>query len=410
VEVEMARGARYRLLAVLYGSQFVPLAFCLFALTAILRERGGALEQIAVLQLAALAWVVKFAWAPLVDRHGWQRYGHYRSWLIATQVAMVLGVLALTPLDVVDDLPLVLAVVGVIAVVSATHDIAADATAVQLLEPSERGVGNGIQKAGGYLGLMVGGGAGLVIYDWWGWLPALGALAALTSLPLPFLLRYHEVPTPAPGERPAVSFRTMAAFFRQPGAARWALVVLPAYLAGIAIAYPLATPLLVDSGWPLAEVGAVSVIGGGSVAIVAALVAGALLSATGRRRALVGLAAAQAAAIGTLLIIGGSYGALLGLAAVGLLNAGAAAAGTAAYTINMDWTRASSAGTDYTLQDSLAHLYQHVAGPVALVLAGAFGYTAMLAGAVVVGLADVAVVARVYREQPVPVHTKRPRP
>jgi hypothetical protein len=55
VEVEMARGARYRLLAVLYGSQFVPLAFCLFALTAILRERGGALEQIAVLQLAALA-------------------------------------------------------------------------------------------------------------------------------------------------------------------------------------------------------------------------------------------------------------------------------------------------------------------------------------------------------------------
>jgi hypothetical protein len=50
VEVEMVRGARCRLLAVLYGSQFVPLAFCLFALTAILRERGGALQQIAVLQ------------------------------------------------------------------------------------------------------------------------------------------------------------------------------------------------------------------------------------------------------------------------------------------------------------------------------------------------------------------------
>jgi hypothetical protein len=45
VEVEMARGARYRLLAVLYGSQFVPLAFCLFALTVILRDRGGALER-----------------------------------------------------------------------------------------------------------------------------------------------------------------------------------------------------------------------------------------------------------------------------------------------------------------------------------------------------------------------------
>jgi hypothetical protein len=97
VEVEMTRGARYRLLGALYGSQFVPLAFCLFALGAILRERGVALDLIAVLQLVALAWVVKFAWAPLVDRYGSLRYGHYRSWLIATQLAMVLGVLALMP-------------------------------------------------------------------------------------------------------------------------------------------------------------------------------------------------------------------------------------------------------------------------------------------------------------------------
>lgn len=83
-----------------------------------------------------------------------------------------------------------------------------------------------------------------------------------------------------------------------------------------------------------------------------------------------------------------------------------AAAGTAAYTINMDWTRASSAGTDYTLQDSLAHLYQHIASPVALALAGAFGYTTMLVIALGAGIVGVAAVAHLYQERPV----LRPRP
>jgi predicted MFS family arabinose efflux permease len=400
VEVEMTTTARYRLLAAVYGSQFIPLAFCLFALGAILRHRGIALELIAIVQLAALVWVVKFAWAPLVDRYGSRRLGHYRGWLIATQLAMVAGALALIPLDVVANLPMVLAVVAFVAIVSATQDIAADAAAVRLLAPTERGIGNGIQKAGGYLGLMIGGGAGLVLYDWWGWGPTLAVLAALTALPLPMLLRYREPAGAAPDPAgPAVSLRTLASFFQQPGAARWALAVLPASLAGIALAYPLVNPLLVDAGWPLATVGAVSVIGGGGVAVVASLAAGALLSTTGRRRALVGLAVAQAAAISALVLAVATDGTLLAMAAVGLLSGASAAAGTAAYTINMDWSRPSSAGTDFTLQDSLAHLYQHIAGPAALALAGAFGYAAVLSLAAVVAIAGVAVVARLYQDR-----------
>ncbi len=313
MEVEINGG--YRFLAAAYGSQFVPLAFCLFALGALLRQRGIALELIAIVQLAPLAWVVKFAWARLVDRYGSRRLGHYRGWLIATQLAMVAGVLALIPLDVVINLPLVLAVVAFVAIVPATQDIAADATAVRLLAPTERGIGNGIQKAGGYLGLMIGGGAGLVLYDWWGWGPTLAVLAALTAIPLPMLLRYREPADAAPDPtRPAVSQRTLASFFQQPGAARSALAVLPAYLAAIALAYPPVNPLLVDAGWPLANVGAVSVIGGGAVAVVASLAAGNLLSTTGPRRALVGLAIAQAATISALVLAIATNGALLAMA------------------------------------------------------------------------------------------------
>jgi hypothetical protein len=240
----VTKGARYRLLAVVYGSQFVPLAFFLYGLTAVLREQGVALERIALVQLFALVWVVKFAWAPLVDRCGWRRLGHYRSWLLIVQALLAIAVLALIPLDVDQELPLVLGLVGAIAVLSATHDIAADATAVRLLEPSERGVGNGIQKAGGYFGLMVGGGGMLIVYDRLGWGVALAVVAALTALPLPVLLRWRErevIPAAAP--RPRGSFRALGSFFRQPSAARWALIVLPLYYLGIATAAsPRPTP------------------------------------------------------------------------------------------------------------------------------------------------------------------------
>ena len=244
----MTKGARYRLLGVVYGSQFLPLAFFLYGLTAVLRERGMALERIALLQLLALVWVAKFAWAPLVDRYGWPRLGHYRGWLLIIQALLVGAVFALIPLDVVQDLPMVLGLVAVIAVLSATHDIAADASAVRLLPPSERGVGNGIQKAGGYFGLMVGGGGMLIVYDRFGWMVALAVLAVLTALPLSVLLRWREPEAIPAAPRSRGSFRALGSFFRQPGAARWALAVLPLYYLGIATAYPLVTPMLVDVG------------------------------------------------------------------------------------------------------------------------------------------------------------------
>jgi predicted MFS family arabinose efflux permease len=398
----MTRAARYRLVAALYGSQFVPLAFFLFALSAVLRQRGVPLGRIGLIQLVALVWVVKFAWAPLVDRWGSRRYGHYRPWLIATQTLMVLALLALSRLDVVRDLRLVVLFMVGLAVLSATQDIATDATAVRLLKPSERGFGNGIQKAAGYFGLMVGGGGGLVAYDHWGWAPAMFLLAALTAVPLPLLLVYREPGmTTAASRRHQVPMRTPAGFFHQPGAVRWAFVVLPVYLAGIAVAYPLVTPMLVDSGWPLDGVGTVWIIGGGGVAIVAALVAGGLLSATRRRPALVGLALAQVAAIATLLLLAHSTGGVLvGLAAVVLLSGAYAAVGTAVYTINMDWSRADSAATDYTVQDSFVHLCTQAAGAAALGLAAVLGYPAVLTVAVLLGLGGIVVAARVFQDRP----------
>jgi predicted MFS family arabinose efflux permease len=401
----VTRGARYRLLAVVYASQFVPLAFLLYGLSAVLREREVPLERIAFVQLLGLVWVVKFAWAPLVDRYGSRRLGHYRSWLLAVQTLLTVAVLALIPVDVVTDLPLLVGIGAAIALLSATHDIAADAAAVRLLAPSERGVGNGIQRAGGYLGLMVGGGGVLIIYDRLGWGVALAVLAALTALPLPALLGWREgevLPGVAP--RLGASFRTLGSYFRQPGATRWALVVLPLYYLGIATAYPLVTPMLVDAGWPLDRIGAVSIVGGGTAAVLASLASGALLTRLGRRRTLVAFGLVTVVAIMALVPLAqGQSGTLAGLAAVALLNIAYASAGTAVYTINMDWSRPGSAGSDFTVQDSLVHLCSLLAGAAGLALAGVLGYPRTLGLSVILGLAGVAAAAWLFQQPSTPV-------
>jgi hypothetical protein len=258
---------------------------------------------------------------------------------------------------------------------------------VRLLSGAERAMGNGIQKAGGFVGLMAGGGGGLVVYDRLGWVPALVVLAALTAIPLPALLRFIEPIEVPVSQRPPLALGAVVSFFRQPGAPRWAFQLLPLYIAGIALSLPLLNPLLVDAGWPLQRIGLLSLVGGSTVALICALGTGALLPVVGRRCAMVGTAIAQVAAIGALLVLALGSGAVpAGVAVVALLSGSYAAAGTVVYTVSMEWSRLASAGTDFTVQDSLVHLLTQLCAAAGLSLAGVFGYSTALWGALLIAV------------------------
>jgi predicted MFS family arabinose efflux permease len=371
----VTKAARYRLLGALYSSQYLALGFFYYTLVGVLRSHDVPLAYIGLLQFLALFQVVRFLWAPLVDRYGSSRWGQYRAWVLVLHVLMAAAIIVLEPLDIIADLPLVLALVGVIAFLSATQDVAADATAVRLLSPAERGVGNGIQLAGSYGGFMIGGNAVLILYDRVGWTAALVVLAILTAAPL--LLRYHE---PAGTVARHISYRTAVGFFRRPGAARWAFIVMPAYYLGIASAYPLITPMLVDAGWELDRIGMVLIAGGGTVMVTGALIGGAILAILERRRALVLFGLAQvAAAVGLVPMSLPEPAVAVVFAEIVLLHLAYAFTGTAIFTVSMDWTRPQSAGSDYTIQACFAQLCSHGAGAVSLALAESLGY-AMIAG------------------------------
>ena len=74
---------------------------------------------------------------------------------------MVVVLCFLANLDVTTDFGAIYLLCIVMAVCGATQDIATDALVCSLLTEEERGMGNGIQTAGGMFGYMVG--AGLLL-------------------------------------------------------------------------------------------------------------------------------------------------------------------------------------------------------------------------------------------------------
>ncbi|WP_375425082.1 MFS transporter [uncultured Friedmanniella sp.] len=388
----LSRRRTFTLLSGLYVSQFLGVGFFFTALVAILRDRGASLEQLSTIQALGLVWAVKVFWAPLLDRYGSRRRGHYRGWLLVLQPLIAVSLLAMIGLDPVGDFGPMMALAALVVLFSATQDIAADALAVRILAPTDRGIGNGIQVGGGYLGTILGGGAVLVVYDTWGWAAAIGTLVVLTLLPTWLVLRYREpLRTDEPTSRPG--YRDLLTVFRQPGVVRWSLVLLPVLWLGVGGSYALVTPMLVDAGWSLSRIGLTTTILAGSGALLAALGSGLLVRRFGRKPMMLVLGSVQVLAVLALLpLAGGRPSDLVATVAVCAMNAAYAAMSTVVYTINMDFCRPTNAGSDFTLLTTVSFVASLAAGALALNVAGAVGYsTTLVAAAVLLGGALVAV-------------------
>lgn len=368
-----SRTRRFALIGALYSSQNLSLGFFTYAFLTIAQARGVPLAAIGAAAGIATLLTLKFLWAPVVDRFGSGKLGHYRGWLIATQSLLGLGLGSLALFDPAGDFPLLMGIFAILFVIAATQDIAADATATRLLRPEERGFGNGLQSAGASVAQVVGGGGG-------GWQVAALSLALFSVLPLPLILAWREDASTAAQPTPHVTLSSALAFFSHRAVRLWCFVTIPAYTVGFTIAYNLVRPLLVDAGWGEARIGLYVVIGGSGVGIAAGLVAGTLMSCLGRRSALIRLGVLQVVAtIAAAPMALGVTQPWLVLIVVAVANAAFSAAFTVVYTISMDLTRPQSAGTDFTFFTTIASIVMVIAGSGGMTAAGIFGYMPVLA-------------------------------
>ncbi|HEY3451319.1 MAG TPA: MFS transporter [Myxococcales bacterium] len=399
--------AKLGLLGSLYFSQGLPFGFFTQALPVLLRKQGYSLGEIGLSSLLAAPWALKFLWAPAADRFWWPRLGRRKSWILPLQLATVLtlGGLALVG-DATASVRLLMGAMLWLNLLAATQDISSDGLAVDVLEPAERGLANGLQVAGYRVGMIVGGGVLLILFERLGAAGTFASMALLTLLASVPVALTREPPVPPP---PAVASRAEPRrhFLRRPGALKL-LALVVTFKAGEAFATGMLRPFLADSGFSLEDVGWLLGTVGFVSGLLGALLGGALVNRLGRRRSLIAFGLLQSAAVvgyAWIAVAAPGRQAFYAVCAVEHLAGGMATA--ALFTCMMDWCSKDAGATDYTVQASAVVLSTGLASAVAGFSAGALGYPAHFALAAALSLASLGAVACCF---PAPAQPALPAP
>lgn len=298
----------YFLLFSLYWAQGLPVGFMTQALPVILRTEGLSLSQIGGFGLLMLPWSIKVLWAPWVDRHGSTRFGHYRSWIVMTQLCSVAVLIALSfvPIETLNQ-PLYLFMLFILLfsmnTCGATQDIATDGLAVNILKSTQMGWGNTLQVLGSRLGFIVGGGAMLWALEWLHWQSTFLLLAVLVFLNTLPILRYKEIQHMHLAQQKLHGLslwqhiqQYLAYFTGTPILVAWLWVLLSFKLAD-GLSGPILKPLMVDIGLSYQQIGVYVTMLGAVAALFGALLAGYLVQRCDRAFALMGFAGLKVIAL-----------------------------------------------------------------------------------------------------------------
>ncbi|WP_109441146.1 putative ferric acinetoferrin MFS transporter permease subunit ActC [Acinetobacter haemolyticus] len=359
---------------VLYLAHALPLYFYNVALPAILRHQGVDLRWIGMLSLLYIPWAFKFFWAPLIDRFYLKKLGKRKTWLLFTQVALVLGVVALA-LTQFDYGLGVFVIVGLwISTFAATQDIAIDGYTVETFSESEYRLGSMAQSIGVALGSMVGGAATLWLYQLYGWQTALIALAAMTALTM---LAVFQIKERSISEKIAKQPPSLIRAFKRPEML-WALALIVCYRVVEAPAMAMLNPMLIDQKWSLAEIGVLMSVIGAGIGLLAAVSAAFLLKKIAATKLLIWAGWARTliyALLGVAVLLSwfDQWQKLLGVFVVVILAIRYIAM-TALYAHFMHTSSKDQAGTDFTILVCFELLVYFIGGAMSGFLAKAFGY------------------------------------
>ncbi|MDG5487431.1 MFS transporter [Sphingomonas sp. BGYR3] len=162
-----------------------PFAMIGATLTTRLTEEGVTRATVTAFALTFLAYNLKWAWAPIVDKFEVPllgRIGQRRSWLIVAGAFVIAAVVFLGSVDPKSDLAMTVVAAILVGFAGATFDIVIDAYRIELLEPRQLGIGSGMSQYGWRIGSAAAGALALLAADWSNWHVAYG-LCSLFALP-----------------------------------------------------------------------------------------------------------------------------------------------------------------------------------------------------------------------------------
>ncbi|MGE5182435.1 MAG: AmpG family muropeptide MFS transporter [Acidobacteriota bacterium] len=179
-------------------------------LQAWLTTLGVDLGAIAHVTLIGLAYNLKFAWAPLLDRYRLPLLGRRRGWMLATQLGLAGSLAVLGAVDPIARPGLLATVAVVVAFLSASQDVVLDAYANDVLAPEQRAAGSAVYILGYRVGMFVAGTLALVLAKRVPWRTVYATMAAVMAVGVIATLAADEPPV---AERAP---KTLATAFVQP--------------------------------------------------------------------------------------------------------------------------------------------------------------------------------------------------
>lgn len=346
---------KFPVLFSLYIAQSIPMSFFSTVVPVIMRQQNYSLESIGLLQLIKLPWILKFLWAPFIDRRA-SSTGKLKQWIIGSELFYAVIILSIGFFDLETDFKLIITFMVFAFLASATQDIATDAYAIFILKPAERSLGNSMQSAGSFAGTIFGTGILLIAYYYFGWSSLLMLLAAFVLFALIPVILYRQKADIDPEAKSTVRFRDLAGFFRLPRIGK-RILILVFYYSGIVGILAMLKPYMVDLGYSVKEIGIYSGVIGTSVAVAAAMLAGFIIRKIGRRKSAMAFVLTGMLAAAYFLVLSLHLPSTFEILAGICLLWGAYGLSTVLiYTTSMDIVRPGREGTDFTLQIVITHL------------------------------------------------------
>ncbi len=403
----------------------LPLLLVLGTLSFRLREAGIDRSTIGYLSWVGLAYGFKWVWAPLVDRLPIPfltlLLGRRRSWLLLAQSVVMLGLVGMALSDPSQTLGPVVWCALMVALGSATQDIALDAFRIESAEPTQQAALAASYQTG-YRLAMIWAGAGVLWVAAWvqgntvtgyvhaAWQAAYLVMAASMMVGWATVLLSKE-PQPA-ALPPARNLREwlqgalvdpFADFLRR---YQWQAVLILSLIAVYRISDVvmgiMANPFYVDMGYTKAEVATVTKVYGVLMTLLGAFIGGVMAMRWGVMRIL--MLGALLSALSNVLFAwlsghGHDVNALIAVVSADNLASGIASAAFIAYLSAL--TNVKYSATQYALLSSMMLLLPKFIAGFSGDFVNAHGYASFFNATALLGLPVLLLVALAwYFQQP----------
>ena len=369
----------------LFGiSSAVPYIMILGTLSVWLTEINFSKTVIGYFAVISATYPLKFLWAPYVDR--WKipflgnRLGQRRSWILCSQIAVIIGLILMGWTNPATQLPLFIAFGVWVAFASAIQDIATEAYRVEMLSLTQLGLGAGMSGFGYRIGMLTAGAGSLYVSSFLGsWGMAYTIMSLLVGLGIiavclteePVLI--HKNPTTSFNKRSFVD--SAKQFFNQPDS--WAMLAFIAiYKMNDAMIMVMIPPFVEHIGFTKIDIANIVKLLGTGMMMLGALCGGILMSRFGSYLTLKACITALTSVSSLFIILsllGHSYGMLTATMAIEHFVSGMFSSSLIAFLCSR--CRAGSAGADFAFISSYNSLCRVVFSFFSGWLAESLGWT-----------------------------------